>query len=230
LPHQPLPSLLAAPGPESSGVAIVVGCGEVGSAVAVALRAAGASVVLVDRVDPAWHRRGMALADAWYVGTAALGDERACFCASPKSIPSVLERGLIAATTWSWAGLAPLLHPWIVLDARGRLPDGQRVVRAARPGRFATERRIGDAVREGEIIGGLGGEGIASPADGVLLGLAARGARIDVGDPLAEVDPDGERSRCFGIRAEAWRIAEDFVATIARGSRSPREFEAATVR
>ena len=47
------------------------------------------TVVLVDEADPAWHRRGMALTNAWYVGNADLDGESACFCASLKSIPSV---------------------------------------------------------------------------------------------------------------------------------------------
>ena len=85
----------------SRSAAIVLGCGEVGSAVALALHQAGLAVVLVDEADPAWHRRGMAFTNAWYVGTAELEGEGACFCASLKSIPSVLARRMIAATTWS---------------------------------------------------------------------------------------------------------------------------------
>ena len=52
--------------------AIVLGCGEVGSAVALALHRARFAVVLVDEADPAWHRRGMAFTNAWYVGNAQL--------------------------------------------------------------------------------------------------------------------------------------------------------------
>jgi glycine/D-amino acid oxidase-like deaminating enzyme len=83
-------------------VAIVLGCGEVGSAVALALHHARFAVVLVDEADPAWRRRGMAFTNAWYVGNAELESEGACFCASLKSIPSILERRMIAATTWLW--------------------------------------------------------------------------------------------------------------------------------
>ncbi|HEY3179944.1 MAG TPA: hypothetical protein VGL25_13790 [Casimicrobiaceae bacterium] len=99
--------------------AIVIGCGDVGSAVAHALHHAGCAVVLVDHADPPWTRRGMAYTDAWYVGTASLAEVDACFCASVRSIPFVLDRrDMIAATTWSWQGVAAALHPVAIVDAR----------------------------------------------------------------------------------------------------------------
>jgi xanthine dehydrogenase accessory factor len=239
-------------------VAIVLGCGEVGSAVALALHGAGLSVVLVDEADPSWHRRGMAFTNAWYVGVAELDGEGACFCASLKSIPSVLARRMIAATTWSWPGVAGALVPIALVDARGRKRRGSDILRgrvpltigigldfvegdnvdvaielpsdssravldeldpptladtrdagvargancfveASRHGRFMTGRRIGDVVRIGQIVGGLGNEAIAAPAGGALLGLAARGARIEPGDKLVEVDPAGVAYRCYGV-------------------------------
>jgi xanthine dehydrogenase accessory factor len=99
--------------------AIVVGCGDVGSAVAHALHRAGCAVVLVDHADPPWTRRGMAYTDAWYVGAAELVQIDACFCASVRSIPFVLDRrDMIAATTWSWQGVAAALRPVAIVDAR----------------------------------------------------------------------------------------------------------------
>ncbi len=246
-------------------VALVLGCGDIGSAVALALHGAGLSVVLVDEADPAWHRRGMAFTNAWYVGNAELDGEGACFCASLKSIPSVLARRMIAATTWSWPVVVGALAPIALVDARGRKPRGSElllrrvpltigigvdfvagenvdavielaadcspgprdepgplepvsrhfgascgadcIVEAVRHGRFMTERRIGDAVRIGQIVGGLGNEVVTAPAGGVLLGLAARGARIEPGDKLVEVDPAGVAYRCYGVGTGPRRIA-----------------------
>jgi xanthine dehydrogenase accessory factor len=100
-------------------VVIVLGCGDVGSAVAHALHRAACAVVLIDAIDPAWPRRGMAYADAWYAGTAELDGVAACFCASVRSIPFVLDRrDMIAATTWSWRGVATALQPFALIDAR----------------------------------------------------------------------------------------------------------------
>jgi xanthine dehydrogenase accessory factor len=99
--------------------AVVIGCGDVGSAIAHALHRAGCAVVLVDQADPPWTRRGMAYTDAWYVGAASLAGVDACFCASVRSIPFVLDkRDMIAATTWSWQGVADALQPIAVVDAR----------------------------------------------------------------------------------------------------------------
>jgi len=100
-------------------VVIVMGCGDVGSAVAHALHRASCAVVLIDAVDPPWPRRGMAFVDAWYVGTAELEGVGACFCASVRSIPTVIDRqDMIAATTWSWPGVAAAMAPMALVDAR----------------------------------------------------------------------------------------------------------------
>jgi xanthine dehydrogenase accessory factor len=105
--------------PAIDPVAIVLGSGDVGSAVAHALHGAGCAVVLIDAADPPWPRRGMAFVDAWYVGTAELEGVGACFCASVRSIPTVLDRHrMIAATTWSWPGVAAALLPVALVDAR----------------------------------------------------------------------------------------------------------------
>jgi xanthine dehydrogenase accessory factor len=103
----------------SRPVVAVLGAGDVGSAVAHALHRAGCATVLIDEADPPWPRRGMAFADAWYVGSAELEGVTACFCSSVRSIPVVLERSdNIAATTWSWRGVAAALDPVAVVDGR----------------------------------------------------------------------------------------------------------------
>jgi xanthine dehydrogenase accessory factor len=240
-------------------VAIVIGSGEVGSAIAVVLHRAGCAVVLCDDVDPAWMRRGMAFTNAWYLGNAELDGEAAVFCASVKSIPAVLDRpGLLAATTWSWGGVAAALDAIALVDATfgagAARPssrwqahddlirivvgsavegDGAReatvrlspthghdehvaVVRAARSGRFATARRIGDRVREGEVVGAIGTLVVVAPQDGVLRGISARGARIREGAEIVEVDARADPVRCFGLSeagAAAGRAVREVLAS-----------------
>ena len=100
-------------------VAIVIGSAELGSAIAIQLDRAGMAVVLCDEVDPGCLRRGMSFSDAWYVGAAFLAGSRAVFCSNAKSIPAVIaNRGPIAATTWSWHGLAKIVAPVVIIDAR----------------------------------------------------------------------------------------------------------------
>jgi xanthine dehydrogenase accessory factor len=105
--------------PEPRVVAIVLGSDEIGSAVAHRLHRDGYAVVLIDVVDPPWPRRGMAFTDAWYAGAAELSGVSAVFCASVRSIPAVLDRSLaVAATTWSWAGVASALSPVAMIETR----------------------------------------------------------------------------------------------------------------
>jgi len=214
-------------------VAIILGCGDVGSAVAVTLHRAGFAVVIADEADPPWHRRGMTFTDAWYTGIAELDGEGACFCASLKSVPSILARRMIAGTTWSWLGIASAFETSIVVDARGPRQRGQEslrgpipividagseieagavldpvcTIKARRYGRFATEHRIGDFVRAGEIVGAVANDAVEAPARGVLLGLTGRGARIQPGDVIVEVDPARTKHGCHGIEDAARRTA-----------------------
>jgi xanthine dehydrogenase accessory factor len=246
-------------------VAIVIGSGDVGSAIAVALHRAGCGVVICDVVDPAWTRRGMAFTNAWYIGNAELDGEGAVFCASLKSIPAVLDRHrLIAATTWSWAGVAGPLRPIAVIDAtvrprtegsifksggaeeallmivgaRNDDPDvdvfvdphvgtlePRGVVHATRSGRFATRRRIGVQVREGEEIAAVGALPILAPCAGVLRGLSAHGARVTEGAEIVEVDPRGDPVLCFGIESPAWAVGRDVLMALAIRGLAPNANE-----
>jgi xanthine dehydrogenase accessory factor len=97
---------------------IIIGCGALASAIAVHLHRLGFPIVMCDDVDPGFARRGMAFTDAWYVGNADLDGTSAVFCSSVKSIPTVLTgQRQIAATTWSWQGVAAMLLPRFVVDA-----------------------------------------------------------------------------------------------------------------
>jgi xanthine dehydrogenase accessory factor len=245
--------------------AIVIGAGEVGSAIAVALHRAGCGVVLTDEVDPAWPRRGMAFTNAWYIGNAELDGEAAVFCASLKSIPAVLDHHrAVAATSWSWAGIAKSFEPAVIVDASLRPPgsgalagardpgavltiglqtahsaemgvdvvvecppdehasEARHVVLASRNGRFATSRRIGDRVAAGEVVGAVGLVPVVAPCDGALRGLSARGARVQRGAPIVEVDPRGEPVLCFGLDDRAAAIAREVLrAATQRGALPP---------
>ena len=189
---------------------------------------------------------------------------------------------MIAATTWSWPGVAAALDPALLVDARGRRRRGTEVLRghvpvtigigpgfvdgenvdvamelsadlecgsggpragradavdavahagdagsatcaveAPRHGRFITDRRIGDSVRVGQIVGGLGNEVIRAPGGGVLLGLAARGARIEPGDTLVEVDGAGVAHHCYGVGAGPRHVASRLLCALGERQSQP---------
>lgn len=266
-------------------VAIVVGADETGSAVAVALHRAGFATVICDDIDPPWARRGMSFTNAWYFGNAELDDEVAICCSNVKSIAPVLRRdSLIAATPWSWHGIAQALEPVAIVQSRStkrregsgvtaRAPEGAvtigigtsymddegfdivvafahegadgatdagqargfgngtanlvgtidpaHIVCAPKAGRFATNRRIGDHVRQGQIVGAIGDSDVAAPIDGVLRGLSARGAAVFEGAIIVEVDPRGDPALCFGIDKHAWSIARSVVSALAHRIHGP---------
>jgi xanthine dehydrogenase accessory factor len=91
----------------------------------------------------------------------------------------------------------------------------ERFVYAARSGRLQPLREIGDAVVAGEPVAALDGTTIAAPLSGVLRGLSARGARIEAGQKIVEVDPRGERALCFGIGERPRRIAAGVTEVLA---------------
>lgn len=64
--------------------ALVLGCGDVGSAVALALWRGGFATVLADVARPAAIRRGMAFTDAWFAGSATLDGVTACFVSASR--------------------------------------------------------------------------------------------------------------------------------------------------
>lgn len=196
-------------------VIIVVGCDDVGSAIAHGFHDSGAAVVLIDAADPPWSRRGMSYVDAWYVGGATLDGVDACFCASVKSIPAVLARGdMIAATTWSWAGVATALQPAALIVAADErsaafealAPDLR--VDAPHAGRFRTRHEIAERVEAGDVLGALDGYAVAAPASGVLRALCARGARVAAGQTLVEIDRTGDPQACFGVKEPARAVAQ----------------------
>jgi len=259
---------------EARSVVIVVGCDDAGSAIAHALHRTGMAVVLTDRADPPWPRRGMAYVDAWYVGGATVEDVDACFCGSVRSLPAVLARGdTIAATTWSWQGAAVALAAEAVverrtdggvtavaLETRGRegvttrsdcnvtlIRPGRDVtvvrshsVVVASPvaqshpphtvqridvpcaGRFRTRHQIGERVQAGDVVGEVGSFAAVAATSGVLLALAARGARVAPHQAIVEIDADGDPACCFGIRPEARAFAQRVVAAVRTVMRQAR--------
>src|SRR5487761_2772443 len=159
-------------------VVIVVGCDDIGSAIARGLHVGGAAVVLIDEADPPWPRRGMSYADAWYVGGATLADVDACFCASVKSIPAVLDRGdTIVATTWSLHGVAVALQPIAFVDSRAIARTPSFASRGARVLAGQTLAEIDESGDPSRCFGIAPEAQAAAPTVLCTLGRRLRGSR-----------------------------------------------------
>ena len=173
--------------------AIVIGCDDIGSAIACVLHRAGAAVVVVDTADPPWARRGRSYTDAWYVGGATLDAIDACFCGSVKSIPAILDRGdMIAATTWSWEGVAASLDPVAVIDTRA---ERTTPAVARRPASLEGVLAIGVGTTR---IGGWRADAVIAkgPSHATGEGPTGRGERQCAHAVVARIDaPHGGRFR-----------------------------------
>jgi xanthine dehydrogenase accessory factor len=175
--------------------ALVLGSDVVPSAIAHALCTRGWSVVIIDEIDPPGPWRGMSFVNAWYFGAAELLNVAACFCASVKSIPAVLNRrNLIAATSWSWQGVAASLLPDVVVDARHAAHPAP--LRTRTPEGLVTVG-CGDAYVAGEHVDIAVAADHEAPATGHVLRASRAGRmrspfrvgdRVEAGEPLGDVN------------------------------------------
>ena len=109
--------------------------------------------------------------------------------------------------------------------------DVQRVVRAPVTGIFYAQRKIGDRVKVGEVIGRVItvdvsltdsaagrlatidrdasqplGIVIKTKIDGVLRGVLHDGLLVQAHTKIADVDPRGEVSYCFSVSDKSWAV------------------------
>lgn len=80
----------------------------------------------------------------------------------------------------------------------------ERVLRAPLNGIFVSDRKIGDFVRKGELIGQIGEIGeVHAKLDGTLRGLIRPGTAVTSGLKIGDIDPRGEAEYCDTISEKA---------------------------
>ncbi len=111
------PSTATPPAPR----VVVLGAGDVGSAVAHRLFVLGADVVLADEPRPPHPRRGMAFADAWFDGTATLEGVSAALAHDPAELGTLAQSlDVLPCTDAPWADVVAAWRPDALVDARMR--------------------------------------------------------------------------------------------------------------
>jgi xanthine dehydrogenase accessory factor len=120
--------------------------------------------------------------------------------------------------------------------------SAERVLRAPIQGQVKSQKRIGDEVRQGEIIAEIqgmeGNEGtgdaryamrdtqpVIAPFDGVLRGLVHDGLFVKAGMKIGDVDPRAKREHCFSISDKALAIGGGVLEAVLEWSKlhsSPR--------
>jgi xanthine dehydrogenase accessory factor len=103
-------------------LALVLGSGDIGSAVARALYLGGWPVVVLDRPWPAWHRRGMAYVDAAYGEAVALDSVWGIPAGDTADATRVVSSGAGVAVTAGCRveGLVARFQVGLIVDARMR--------------------------------------------------------------------------------------------------------------
>lgn len=98
----------------------------------------------------------------------------------------------------------------------------ERVIYSPKAGVFRTERKIGETVAVGDVLGVLEGQGegegpleqVFSPLDGVLRGLLRSGTRVGQKVKIGDVDPRGREDYCWTISEKARAIGAAVVLSI----------------
>lgn len=79
----------------------------------------------------------------------------------------------------------------------------ERVLRAKANGPFTTDRKIGDQVIKGDVIGQVGTEAITASIDGILRGLIRPGSQVTTGLKIGDIDPRGDAGYCHTVSEKA---------------------------
>jgi xanthine dehydrogenase accessory factor len=89
---------------------------------------------------------------------------------------------------------------------------------APKAGMVRGEARIGQVVREGEIIAWVDDTPVLAVFHGVVRGLTHDGVPVEAGNKIAEIDPRIGAVRLSGLDERPRRIAEAVVAIIGEGA------------
>lgn len=211
-------------------IAIVLGSDEIASAIGRALHCAGYGVVLTDDVDPACPLRSLSFVEAWYFGTAELAGVAACFCSSVKSVPEVIDRQkLVAATTWSWQGLARALSPVFLIDARMANDNGASTLRDVPRGPIVIAAGVPETdPRLPWQLDDAGAAGwVAASRDGTFHTGLRLGTEVDAGSIIGQIDATpvraGASGRLVALSLRGARVHEgQLVAVLAIDHRAGR--------
>ena len=92
----------------------------------------------------------------------------------------------------------------------------ERVLRAPAEGKFQTQKKIGDFVKQGDIIGRVDESEVEARIDGVLRGLIRTQSPVHQGLKIGDIDPRGEVSYCYTISDKARAISGSVLEAILR--------------
>jgi xanthine dehydrogenase accessory factor len=92
----------------------------------------------------------------------------------------------------------------------------KRVLRSPADGQFQPKLKIGENVRQDQIVGSVAGNDVRSRIDGVLRGLIRSNIEVTQGLKIGDIDPRGDSSYCYTISDKARAIAGSVLEAIMR--------------
>lgn len=92
----------------------------------------------------------------------------------------------------------------------------ERLLRAAADGSFTAAVKIGDMVKQGDIVGYAGGVPVKAQIDGIVRGLLQDGVPVTKGMKAGDVDARCERENCFSVSDKANAIGGGVLEAVLR--------------
>jgi xanthine dehydrogenase accessory factor len=95
-----------------------------------------------------------------------------------------------------------------------------RLLRAPAEGVFRAAVEIGDAAAKGSVVGAVEGPDtkreVTAAISGVVRGLVADGLAVAANQKIGDIDPKGDRERCFSISDKALAVGDGVIEAIRR--------------
>lgn len=79
----------------------------------------------------------------------------------------------------------------------------ERVLRSPATGKFEARCQIGETVRKGQVLGQVGSVAVIGTIDGIVRGLIRSGLEVTSGQKIGDIDPRGEKERCYQMSGKA---------------------------
>ncbi|UCD71634.1 MAG: EF2563 family selenium-dependent molybdenum hydroxylase system protein [Syntrophobacterales bacterium] len=90
----------------------------------------------------------------------------------------------------------------------------ERVLRAPVEGIFSANKRIGEQVKEGDVVATVRGLPVKARVSGVLRGILRDGTRVNERMKAGDIDPRGKKAYCYSISDKARSVASGVLKTI----------------
>lgn len=85
--------------------------------------------------------------------------------------------------------------------------SSKRVIHSSYAGVFKGVKRIGDIVKEGEVIALIGEKEVKASLSGVIRGLLSDNLEVPVGFKIGDIDPRGDIENCYSVSDKGRAIA-----------------------